>query len=73
LQIAQTLSQDASNDQLATILKDGETRAIGILIEYYMKDFEMKASSRVSNTYIMALTGLIALMLIITVIFVKRR
>jgi len=33
LQIAQTLSQDASDDQLATILKDGETRAIGILIE----------------------------------------
>ena len=40
---------------------------------YFMKDFEMKASSRVSNPYIMALTGLIALMLIITVIFVKRR
>ncbi len=40
---------------------------------YFMKDFEMKASSRVPNPYIMGLTGLIALMLIIRIIFVKRR
>ncbi len=33
MQIAQTLSQETSDDQLATLLKNGETRAIDILIK----------------------------------------
>ena len=40
---------------------------------FFMKDFEMKASSRVSNRWIIALTAILAVFLTFTVIFARKK
>ena len=40
---------------------------------FFMKDYEMKASSRVPNRWIMVITSLIAVILVLMLIFMKRK
>ena len=40
---------------------------------FFMKDYEMKASSRVSNRWVITLTAMLAVFLVLTVIFARKK